>query len=80
MIGATRSPFGRLYPVDTVDTDFCVPGRRHGPPAEDAARAVTALYQANGKSALIAVISHGKATTLRLPKGFVQVIGGVIAW
>ena len=33
--------------MDTVDTDFCVPGRRHGPPAEDAARAVTALYQAH---------------------------------
>jgi RNA polymerase sigma-70 factor (sigma-E family) len=47
VIGATRSLFGRLYPVDTVDTDFCVPGRPHRPPAEDAARAVTALYQAH---------------------------------
>ena len=36
--------------------------------------------QANGKSALIAVISHGKSTPLRFPKGFMQVYGGSIAW
>jgi RNA polymerase sigma-70 factor (sigma-E family) len=37
----------RLSPVDTVDTDSYVPGRHHGPPGEDAARAVTVLYQAH---------------------------------
>jgi len=36
--------------------------------------------QANGKSALIAVISHGQVTPLRFPNGFVQVLGGAIAW
>jgi RNA polymerase sigma-70 factor (sigma-E family) len=30
-----------------VDTDSYVPGRHHGPPGEDAARAVTVLYQAH---------------------------------
>jgi RNA polymerase sigma-70 factor (sigma-E family) len=33
--------------VDTVDTDSYVPGRRHRPPGEDAASAVTALYRAH---------------------------------
>jgi hypothetical protein len=36
--------------------------------------------QANGKSARIAVISHGTSTPLRFPKDFMQVIGGSIAW
>ncbi len=33
--------------MDTVDTDSYLPGRHHGPPGDDAARAVTALYQAH---------------------------------
>ena len=33
--------------MDTVDTDSYVPGRRHWPPGEDAAGAVTALYRAH---------------------------------
>ena len=37
----------RLSPVDTVDIDSYVRGRHHGPPGDDAARAVTALYQAH---------------------------------
>ena len=36
--------------------------------------------QATGKSVQIAVISHGKSTPLRFPKGFTQVTGGGIAW
>ena len=33
--------------MDTVDTDSCTAGRHHGPPCEDAARAVTDLYLAH---------------------------------
>ena len=51
--------------MDTVDTDSYVPGRRHWPPGEDAASAVTALYRAHAlamiRIALLMVGDRGAA-------------------
>jgi RNA polymerase sigma-70 factor (sigma-E family) len=46
--------------VDTLDTGSAAPGRRLGPPPEDAAHAVTALYQAHAVSMIrIALLMLG---------------------
>jgi RNA polymerase sigma-70 factor (sigma-E family) len=46
--------------VDTLDTGSDAPGRQYSPPREDAARAVTALYQAHAVSMIrIALLMLG---------------------
>jgi RNA polymerase sigma-70 factor (sigma-E family) len=46
--------------VDTLDTGSDAPGRQYGPPREDAARAVTVLYQAHAVSMIrIALLMLG---------------------
>jgi RNA polymerase sigma-70 factor (sigma-E family) len=49
--------------VDTLDTGSAAPGRQLDPPREDAARAVTALYQAHAVSMIrIALLMLGDRT------------------